>query len=577
MTKRLLILCLAILMALTFGACSASPAATSTPASVATEAPTASPVATVGPAVTLEVFSMCSNASGLQAGWWTNFLKEKLNIEIDLMPSGDQGQQKLAALMAGGELPDIVVFLTKKQVEDAVRGNMLLCLDDNLAKLPNVTANAAKALQYYRDTVSSGKAYAIPNQVGPAEVGDDLMLGPLLRWDLYKKLGMPEVKTLEDYLPLLKKMQDLEPKTADGQKVYGITLWKDWDNTSMQQAGIPGTINGIGVDDNIGVTTPFLQVNYVTGETMSILDPTSAYIRGLKFYFEANQMGLVDPDSLTQRYNTAVEKITQGRVLFSWYPWFSSVYNTPDKTNAAEFKGFRPVFTSDYKVIMWGDSTVGSSWAWAIGASTKNPDTCLKYVDFMYSTDGLMTLFNGPKGVTWDIGSDGKPAYTQAGWDYIDNQTELPGGGKIGDGVAVVNSYGLSGMFLSPELNATIKGTFWDSSKGRKPTKLLQDWQTTTGYKSNAEMVMDKNLFVKTPLAIKLVPSITDDMQTLSTEIGDVVKTYSWKMVFAKNQAEFDSLLKEMTDSANGLGIDKLIEWDNQAWKTAQDEAAKYK
>ena len=39
----------------------------------------------------------------------------------------------------------------------------------------------------------------------------------------------------------------------------------------------------------------------------SILDSDSEYIRALKFYFEANQMGLVDPESTTQNYDTLLQ------------------------------------------------------------------------------------------------------------------------------------------------------------------------------------------------------------------------------------------------------------------------------
>ena len=61
--------------------------------------------------VTLQVFSMPANKSGLMEGyWWTDILEEQVGVKLELLPSGDQGEQKLQALMASGELPDIVVF-----------------------------------------------------------------------------------------------------------------------------------------------------------------------------------------------------------------------------------------------------------------------------------------------------------------------------------------------------------------------------------------------------------------------------------------------------------------------------------
>jgi len=586
--RKLLCILLAILMTLSVAACGAAPAAPSASPSASSESAAASETATpeATPAtpepaaepVTLSVLSLPSNTSGLINNWWAAIVKAKCNVELELQPAGDQGEQKLQALMASGELPDIVVFKNKKQVEDAVKAEMLLNLDDNISKIPNVVKNAGIAMQYYRDSASNGtgKAFAVPNGVGPGEVGEELNWGPFLRWDLYKQLGMPKVATLEDYLPLLKKMQDLEPKNKDGQKVYALQLWGDWDSTQMHQATQPSVLAGIDAGDQFGGALPFLQVNLGTGETKSVLAPDSEYIRALKFYYQANQMGLVDPDSLTQRFDAALAKVDQGRVLFGWWPWFTGGFNKPENTEAEPFKGFRPVLTEDYKAFWWGENTVGSSWAYGIGAATKNADAALKFMDFMYSTDGLMEMMNGPKGLTWDVNDKGEPFVTDAGWDIIDNQKELPGGGKLGDGGSVMNSAGLSSATINPEFGQPLGGGFWASSQGRNPTKLMKDWQDTTGFKSTTAMLKSTNSFTITPLAMKLVPTITDDMQALTGQIGDVVKTTSWLMVFAKNEAEFDKLYKDMVAKAEGLGIQQVLDWDTAAWKEAQALSAKY-
>lgn len=70
--------------------------------------------------VTLKVFSMPSNTSGVKEGWWADILKEKAGVQLEILPSGDEGEQKLQALMASGELPDIVIFKDNKQVVNAV-------------------------------------------------------------------------------------------------------------------------------------------------------------------------------------------------------------------------------------------------------------------------------------------------------------------------------------------------------------------------------------------------------------------------------------------------------------------------
>ena len=65
------------------------------------------------------------------------------------------------------------------------------------------------------------------------ETKGTLNWGPYLRYDLYKQIGAPEIKTSDDYLGVLQKMQEIYPENENKQKVYGFSLWKDWDNRRM--------------------------------------------------------------------------------------------------------------------------------------------------------------------------------------------------------------------------------------------------------------------------------------------------------------------------------------------------------
>ncbi|MNH10838.1 hypothetical protein D3C79_703280 [compost metagenome] len=67
------------------------------------------------------------------------------------------------------------------------------------------------------------------------------------------------------------------------------------------------------------------------------------------------------------------------------------------------------------------------------------------------------------------------------------------------------------------------------------------------------------------PSAIKLKRS----------QVGKVIKEYSWKMMFAKDQADFDKLKDEMVKKAKGLGYDDVIDW--QAEQTINTVFTLYK
>jgi putative aldouronate transport system substrate-binding protein len=528
--------------------------------------------------VLLSVFSLPSNTSGLMEGWWAEVLKEEVGVELELIAAGDQGEEKLQALMAGGELPDIVVFKSRKQIEDAVRAEMLLNLDEHIDKLPNAAANAPEAMQFYRDEASygTGNLYAIPNAVGPGEVGEDLNWGPYLRYDLYKQLGSPTIETFEDYLPVLKDMVELEPTNEDGQKTYGISLWSDWDSILMRMTSQNAPMFGVDAGSQLQATVPFMELNVATGETGSVFDEDSFYLRSLKFYFQANQMGLIDPDSLTQRFDTALEKMEQGRIMFSWFPWFHGGYNTPDHVDADEPKGFDLVVSEEAKTYWWHDNIVGREWAFGIGSATEHADKALAYIDYMFSVDGLFTLMNGPEGVLWEKDANGVPAMTEDGIAIIKNAEELPGGGTLDQGIGAVNSFGLSRAFVHPEYGIPLSYSFWPSWMGQNPSKLRQIWREDTGYDYPSQYFKGEDKYVMTQLAFTMADVMDDDLNAKVTQIGDIASSYSWQMVFASDEAEFNELYAELVTKVEGLGIQEVLDWCETAWAGAKEKAAKY-
>ncbi|NLB41430.1 MAG: hypothetical protein GX815_04085, partial [Clostridiales bacterium] len=528
-----------------------------------------------------------STASGSAAGvyddtYWGKILKDKVGVSLNILPSGDRAQEKLQALMAGGELPDIVIFGNTKDFQNAIRGEMLVNLDEHLDSMPNATKNASMALQYYRDNVSNdtGKVYGIPSGIGPAELGTETNWGPYLRWDLYKEAGSPVINTYDDYLPLLKKMQELVPKNKDDKNTYGITLWKDWDNFSMFLGTEVGPTLGIDCGDQLG-QLPFLQVDFTTGETANTLDRDSLYIQALKFYYDANQMGLVDPDSLTQTYDTAKSKLVEGRVFFSWWSWFNDAYNTTENTDADPPTGFAPVLPESSKILISGENIIGNPSPIAIGSTTKNLDACLKYVDFMYSIEGVQELYNGAQVSTWDIGSNGKPVLSEEAWNYVNDLTlDLTEGGKWGDGTRVLGFNGISLAFINPETQEPINHQLWESTKEHNitnQTKLQKDWTSVTEYQYTIDYVKGEDLYMEMPLAKSLINPMTDEISSAAARIGDIVKENSWKMIFAKDDAEFESLYNDMITKAEGLGLQEVYESSLTGWSEANTLADKYK
>jgi putative aldouronate transport system substrate-binding protein len=503
---------------------------------------------------------------GRQEGlYWTDILKEDLGIVLEVaLPATRETYQ---AALAAHDLPDLVWVNVPEFIANMVQADLLVNLDDHRANLPNVFANGGAMLQYIRDNVSNGKLNFIRTNVSnmPNTRGTN-NLGPYLRWDYYKELGMPAITDWEDYLPILKAMVDRHPLTESGQKVYGISLWSDWDGNYMSVANNAPFF---------GWTSPggFLEVDLASGASRSMLDDTSYYKRMLKFYFTANQMGILDPDSITQGWATFLEKATAGRSLFGLQTYAFGTFNTAEK--AAQGIGSRLVPFKNEKIYNQGaPSYVGGQVYFGISKTTKNLDKALALIDYTFSYDGNWQLSLGRKGVAWDLDENGRPYYTELGWQIKNGSADFPNGGRFSRyfyGEAV-----FSDQVIHPVYKRRPDGLDW-AKKSYIPgdTALDADWKRVMNAEDDMDYFVKNNMLADVPFA-PMPTDVPEDIQVLAQRIGQVVQPGSWKMVYARDEAEFNAIWADMVSQAKGIGIDRVSRWYLDAYTTARTAGAKY-
>lgn len=74
--------------------------------------------------IKLDVYSQLANTQGMQTGWGADVLKEKFNVELNIIPDADGVYQTRAQ---NGNLGDIVIWGSdSKDYVDAVQNDLLL-------------------------------------------------------------------------------------------------------------------------------------------------------------------------------------------------------------------------------------------------------------------------------------------------------------------------------------------------------------------------------------------------------------------------------------------------------------------
>ena len=181
----------------------------------------------------------------------------------------------------------------------------------------------------------------------------------------------------------------------------------------------------------------------------------------------------------------------------------------------------------------------------------------------------------GPEGLTWEI-KDDRAVRTEFGDKALAGEkVEVPeewGGGEWTDGGPALNFKPLSPVDIDPRIGEPYLSTMWSSVLEKNTTPLDTDWQDKSGgAKTTIEFLESKDALSVSPGTSYIQPEASSDITTLRNQCKTVIVDDSWKMVFAKDETEFESILKHMQDTVKGLGYEEVLELD---MKNAKEQSA---
>ena len=531
--------------------------------------------------VTLTAFSMqsVSTTYGIEDNWQFDKILEDTGITIDWQVGASNTEEIMSTMLASGELPDIIGIKATILADQAIAGNHLMNLDDYKEIMPSLYEEPfyEDMIDYSRNYYSKdGKLYLLSTSVGQDSTTDPNWL-PQLMYEQYKQIGEPVPDTLEDYLDIVEQMVKNYPTTEKGEKVYGFSLFSDWDVASAQQISTLSFLYGI---DTEYVST-LMETNMLTHEIKSLLDEDSFYKRALKFYYEANQRGLLDPDSMTQTFDTVTQKYTAGRVMFTYFSWMTGNFNSVasgnvSPTDGSEPNGYYAVFADDMKLYDAPNKTIGRPWFYAASSKSSHPDRCAQLLNWFYDLENNFFMSNGPEGTMWEVDEDGNYYVTEEGITYIqDPEKELPEGGTLKAG-SKWNNLPVSGGTFYEKRGVTMGYGMWDSYLKRDPTDLKKIWQEKYNAVNSYTYLNEHDMLAHATQAVNMITPADDDLQMIISQIGDKVKTYSWQMVYANNEEDFEALWTKMVSEAKTLGLDQVTEYFTDQWTSALEIAEKY-
>lgn len=531
--------------------------------------------------ITLDVFSATANYQGIQTGFFGKMVKDKFNIELNIIaPNVAGGGDALyQTRSAAGNLGDIVQ-IEKSDMKDCIEAGLIMDVTElyNHTKNLKMYDNARIKFNEYAG-IAPEKVFAIPTDVSNQPATEPFILdgapyvGSFMRLDYYNELGAPKMKDYSDMLQVLKKMQDAHPKTEDGNPVYGFSLFGDWDGDYMTYACKFAFMYGYG--EGVNFAFPNADASSFTHPA----EDNGVYYKALKMLFDANQMGLVDPDSSTQNWDTVYAKMQAGQTLFGLWPWHVAAFNTTE--NKAQGKGITFVPLEDEKIMADGYKIYGNAVV-GVGSKTKYPERVMEFLDWMNSSEAIYAgegCKAGIRGYTWDI-KNGRPELTEAGIKCMDDeQTMMPeeyGGGTFRDGASQIH-FNITDPAASkdPETGESYYASEWKSERERNAGPLDNLFKDIFGT-SNAVEYLEKNNQIVVAPSCNFVKSIDDsDTATKRAQCGDIITQSSWQMIFAKDEAEFNEIWDRMKTQLKGFGYEEVLAIDAKDVERLHEERMK--
>ncbi|MFD0715899.1 hypothetical protein [Paenibacillus sp. GCM10027626] len=521
--------------------------------------------------ITLKVYCYGCPSEGIQNTPMDQAIKEKFNVTFDVV-SGDE--QKLQAIIASGDLPDIISLTgsVANMSDTLIQGGLVVPMDELIEKYgPNFEKYSSLALSMMRKLYSNGtnKVYFLPQNVQKSYelINRGGFVGFFTRWDLYKEIGAPAMNNEDDYLNVLKQMQEKHPETKDGNKVYGFSAWTDWGPWAYT-ISYPFMHGYTDVSD--------LYMKQETGELEDVFtDPDGIFWKGIKFFNKAYRMGLFDPEGFIQKNEQYTAKAENGQLLVVAANWFGGkalMKNVgTDLAKYIAIPGPFPVIPGVYPADNPLGYRIGS--AKAITKNNKYPERTMEMFNYFNSPEGTRLLFGGIQGRSWDM-VDGKmvplkneitddPAYRE----------------KEGIGMYANILGGLSELYPDDDGKPSVPGVEVDTSLLDEAER---DFSAYYGeglkYPGQVYDKWIKEGKLKSPtnfwLAQSMIKYSTDAAQQASSKAREYFMANVAKYIMSKDDAAFETEKAKAIEEFKKLGMDKAYEELRQSFEEAKKLAS---
>lgn len=491
-------------------------------------------------AVTFSVFSADPN------GNWANMQDEvgkeitrRTGVTLKLETAVGDPDQKINLIAASGQYPDLI--MPKGAAGVLIDSGAMLDLEPLINKhAPNIKRVIGNQFNRMRFSTKNPGIYFLPtlDAIGQRDFDPDAAFK--LQLAALKEQGYPKITTLKDYEKVIAAYVKKHPTTADGKPTIGLSLLADDWRILISTTNPAFWATGASDDGEwyIDPKTYQAKLHYFRPEEKE-------YFRWLN---HMNDIGLLDRESFTQKYDQYLAKIAAGRVV----GLIDANWEIGDAVNALNASGkdhltygrFGAVLKAGMKAAYTQPTGFRGGYGIGITRACKDPVAAIKFLDFLASDEGQVLI-------NWGI--KGKHYVVQNGKRVIPAAVQKV---KTGDPATFQRTVGIGNYNLSLRYGDGVKDRSGNYYTTNYPEQILASYSAPAREALKAYKVKFWGDLLPKPSAFKIKPwaaawSIPvpqdSDLSGFFNKEQDIVRKYIPQAIMAKPK-DFDAVYDKMLD-----------------------------
>lgn len=445
-------------------------------------------------------------------------ITKQTGVKLNISVAADTKQ--LPTMIASGNLPDLIFA----GGQDANRlSNSKLSYAWNKLISKDAPGFKIDPLRKLVNTMPDGNFYTVKNafvtpqeeKAHPFAVGNDGNMGVAFREDIFKKLGDPPIKTLNDFVNVLEQVKKKYPK------MIPLVMDINWEETYFKaQFGIDAGSSELYVGNDGKVHF------YITHPNM---------LNYYKFFNMLYRKGLILGENFAFSNDQIDDNYANSGKAFAHMHTVSvaDTDNAVAKKNGTPYKWKMLPEALTPQAVVVSDGT-GFSGTF-ITKNNKHPKASIKFLQYLAQPKTQKLIMWGIQGKQWHMSQKGYPVFS-----YDPNNSDY------------IQAHGLKWYyFYSDGVYEDIRGYV----PGSQNTKALLEVKKIKKYK---------------PVLGMIQPPSDSEYATIKTKLDNMIKTQRTKIILAKTQQEAVQAYHQMVKIAKQEGMAKYEKWATDQYKKKQ-------